>query len=848
MAKFPEDVGKAEALVGGDENIVNDPKFAPQEKAKYSDIFGSAKKKEKKKSEDMPLKTKFLPLKKRMSAPVQSRQAPRTYDPSTPRRPLVEEGAEYTCPFCSFTARFIASISSHVTMAHSARRVDYAPAGYSPSPSTVIRTYTEPKRSRPTVTSGKKRGRPAKPKEGTPKVPTEEPTPDKTPLKRPAPVASVSEKSDKKKRFTDALLADWSEDDDDVKDAESVLTDLNENVSGECVSNHEKSAEVSALPEKAEMEEDSGKVDTSGSADAIGEGDKKEIVSCFDFDEEDDGFIGMSNANTYGRKIPRVIPVKDKTDLGMDLEIEELFKRKPDSEQDEIEETEKKNTEDEAEPEKKRRGRRPKVDKKEVVKALKPIAKVSGPPEPASLPKETLASTRERRPGARKSYLNEVIEKLDETVETVRHQESSEEGASKPSRRKQDLKRQSLKELDDIESLALAKKRKEEEEERLAAEEMEAPERPVVSKKKKKVSLSIDDSDDLNKQVESLLAETEPLVSTAFPATTSPAPHQSLDDELLEGTVEYLEDEPEAVLPTPVKPLAPVSPIKKWKEDIRLALEGEPTVKKSVIPQWKQGIQEAIKANIEPQPPKDIIVEGKRPITEPVTSNVVKLSKLTGQTIVQQKGNTYYIVKQQNRPKILGKPQPQQVMLVTNPRNAQQRVKVVASTKPSTVTVPTSSQSVVQFIHDGKGGMKKVAMPKQVIQIGAKNSPQKYVISGKGKDGLHVIENYNGTGKTVIVKEVGAISGASSGVLSLRKKLQTLRSGLDSAENQHQQTAQCVIKRVKGPDGKYTIQKIVKGVRVVNSDKGYSVAQQRPHTTVLFKNKEVSCSCPKNNL
>jgi hypothetical protein len=77
MAKFVDDVKRAEALVHGDVNIVYDPKFQPEVKQSYSDLFGSTSKKKKKDKLDLSLKSRSASKSSRVS--------------STPTRPITHQ-------------------------------------------------------------------------------------------------------------------------------------------------------------------------------------------------------------------------------------------------------------------------------------------------------------------------------------------------------------------------------------------------------------------------------------------------------------------------------------------------------------------------------------------------------------------------------------------------------------------------------------------------------------------------------------------------------------------------------------------------------------------------------------
>lgn len=770
MATFPSDITKAEELVNGDKNIVNDPKFAPTPKTNYNDIFGSGKK-QTKKSEEKPMVTP----RKKVSAGTPFR--PVTTEALAQRRkhrgPLVEEGAFYNCPFCMFTSRLIDVIVTHVHCAHSSSRVDYAPAGYKPS--NLVRSYTEPRSVAKSKHSSPVKRKTKPVKNNSPeveKVCEEEPVEKPSVSKPPVPDASEKER---KKRYTDALLADWSDDDEEIKaKADEVQCDEL------AVVNTISETETDKIEEKVD-ETQSPITKTAEPTQQLAE-KKDNTVSCFDFDEEDEGFIGMSDANTYGRKIPRVIPVKDKTDLGMDLEIEELFKRKVNEEgevnDEELCEKEREAKEEQVVAKPKRRGRRKKSEieaERKILSESEIASKVVV--SPAVL---TMASMRERRPGARKSYLNEKIEQLDDCGAVI--PKSDEDIPSKSSRRKQDLKRSSLVELDELN--LIGNKRA-----------LTVAARVVQSKSDNSAV-----ADDLASQVDSLLAETAKI---SIPSEPVAAHDKSPEVDL--STVEYLEEEPDHKVESELAEME-ATPTKHWKEPDQL-------VKKSSIPHWQQEIREALNTNKEP--PKDASKDNVI-ITE--NASGAKLVTLKGSTSVKPKSSTIYLVKPQSggsRPKILRQTPGQQLMIVNSPRMTPNAVGSGIEGKPRLRVVSTNSPTskpVVQVISD-KSGVKKLAIAsKKVIQIKPSSSPQKYVLSGNSNasEGLRVIENFNGTGKTVLIKETTGSSstkqsGRTTGSPILGRKVQgVVKSG---------GSPQYIIKRVKQPDGKYTIQTISKAIK-----------------------------------
>lgn len=555
MKKFPADVTTAESLVHGDVNIINDPKFQPEEKQNYSDIFGTGKKKKKKEKEISP---RFRPR----SSPATPQYRPITHQRFINKalhgesdhkvRTLIQPSTSpdepakkiYKCHVCKLEASRVNVIVDHVRLAHSSTQA----VNWTGSDGQLVRrkpTYksrklkikklfdsfdedsndvslNEPKRKSPVKKASKDKVK-AETKTKTKTASSPAKSTSSSPGKRKAEEDVSKVLDPKKPRFTDVLLADWSEDEDDGGNQKSEDEKPKSEADPEETNEGEKE---DAEPEENEPEgkTEDGSHSSDDSSKAANEEPKNEKMSCFDFDEEEEGFIGMSNANTYGRKIPRVIPVKDKSDLGVDLEIEELFKRKSESDAEDVKMDEtlddKQATDSQNETaDEDGAGSKSDPDFKEEKKVKgkrgrKPLKdKVKEPPPPVS--QDSLALRRTRRPGAKKSYLNEVIEKIEvdeDGNEKVRPENPDSDSAGSPvpkaevrkvvqestgssSRRKQDLKSLGVERDELIYSDVVKSDQKA---------------KPAEKKSRKKSSdkKETEGNDDLTKQIDQLLGET----------------------------------------------------------------------------------------------------------------------------------------------------------------------------------------------------------------------------------------------------------------------------------------------------------------------------------------------------
>lgn len=538
MKKFPADVTKAESLTNGDINIINDPKFLPEKKESYSEIFGSGKKKTKKDSDITP-RSKYKP------SPTTSPYRPITHQRFINKvlhgesdhkvKTLIQtnssddstSGSLYKCHICKFETSRVNVIVAHHRLSHSKTSVNWTGSDTKvivKKPSYKARKVKTKKLfdtskddfSDEDVPEKKKSKTTSKDKSKNPEKIKKDNTHSATPSKRKSKEESSGENDSKKTRFTDVLLADWSEEDEEDKKENSRNNDVQEETSNKKIETHDGELKTEDAAVSADSSENSSSLTPSKN--------QTEKKSCFDFDEEEEGFIGMSNANTYGRKIPRVIPLKDKAELGMDLEIDELFKKKNEAElesakiEEKEEETAKQSdaivesevTEDKSSKNENEkctptptvgRRRRSKASKEEEVKATQD---------------DSLAVRRSRRPGAKKSYLNEVIETIEDkevkqdlshtknqdhkdmNTEVTKAETGKVENTSS-SRRKQDFKNQAID--NDREELVYS--------DIVNTDPKPKSEQPETKKRGRGQSSRKEANSDLNSQIDSLLAETK---------------------------------------------------------------------------------------------------------------------------------------------------------------------------------------------------------------------------------------------------------------------------------------------------------------------------------------------------
>ncbi|XP_075211578.1 uncharacterized protein LOC142318874 [Lycorma delicatula] len=344
MTMFPNDIVTAEHLTNGNPDILNDEEFAPEEKEDYSEIFGKKTPRKGKLDsvkKDLP-SWRLKPLSElsakggRRSLPTPSIRRPITHPrfitkalegrsdhevrirkqtgfPDECRES--ENIKQYNCHLCGFSSSRINVIVLH----NKSHRAGYADA-YLP-PQQLSAKGRKIKSERKSVYGSEKRQRisdisktdepPMKRKNVKPsvelmpdhgnecgdktKITTDSPNKTSTALKKPifGKKKSAKYKAEKLARekqqndaFRETLLKDWDDEDDGEEDKDA---------------SKEKD---SSLDSSLNL---SDKKDNSVS--------KPKEISCFDFDDSEDGLNIGETVMKFGRKIPRVLGEKPKKSM-----------------------------------------------------------------------------------------------------------------------------------------------------------------------------------------------------------------------------------------------------------------------------------------------------------------------------------------------------------------------------------------------------------------------------------------------------------------------------------------------------------------------------------------------------
>lgn len=347
MKMFPNDIVTAEHLTNGDTNILNSREFAPQEKEDYSELFG---KKTPKKGKTDSVKKDISSWRSkgvsesslkgsRHSVPIATIRRPITHPRFITkalegrsdhevriRQQVLPSGSrsssspvkQYNCHLCGFSSSRINVIVLH-NKSHSAGYADaYLPPAEQSIKGRKIKTerkmvYSSEKRPR-ISDSFRSEEPPVKKKSVKASVETNlssvNVSNDKSeklgdtsgkskPLKKPVfgrkkSAKDKAEKLAKEKQQNDAfretLLKDWDEDEDNIEEdkVDSSKEDFNKD--------KENSVDSSLnLSDKTE----------SNSS-------KRKEISCFDFDDSEDGLNIGETVMKFGQKIPRVLGDKPK--------------------------------------------------------------------------------------------------------------------------------------------------------------------------------------------------------------------------------------------------------------------------------------------------------------------------------------------------------------------------------------------------------------------------------------------------------------------------------------------------------------------------------------------------------
>ncbi|XP_015432062.1 PREDICTED: mucin-17-like [Dufourea novaeangliae] len=120
MDKFPGDVEMAEKLTGGDPEILSHDKFCPEEKPNISALFGDKKiPKKKKERDDMPRRSDGMEVVRKITHPRFLRESDhevriRHQPSSLPSTPNNAGSPQYPCHLCNFTSSRVNVIICHI--------------------------------------------------------------------------------------------------------------------------------------------------------------------------------------------------------------------------------------------------------------------------------------------------------------------------------------------------------------------------------------------------------------------------------------------------------------------------------------------------------------------------------------------------------------------------------------------------------------------------------------------------------------------------------------------------------------------------------------------------------------
>ncbi|XP_076179763.1 uncharacterized protein LOC143152967 [Ptiloglossa arizonensis] len=343
MDKFPGDVEMAEKLTGGDPDILSHDKFCPEEKPNISALFGDKKiPKKKRDREENTRRSDSIEVVRKITHPrflresdheVRIRQQPSSL-PSTPNS---TGSPQYPCHLCNFTSSRVNVIICHIKSHRS---------GGSPMSKLKVKTYSQYRgRLSDVDTPKRKYVKKEKIQSNRSKSNSE---PSKRKQSKQSEKAAKKKKTDPKIR--DTILADWEDESDEEislnqsenssptksqfnlekleesNQKNNTISDTNEiiaetekllketeklaliNIMGDSVNDSitTKNLQLNLSDKKSEHEEDlktfdienesankSQKekeifsADSDSKVDASNKDDKKSLLSCFDFHEEE---------------------------------------------------------------------------------------------------------------------------------------------------------------------------------------------------------------------------------------------------------------------------------------------------------------------------------------------------------------------------------------------------------------------------------------------------------------------------------------------------------------------------------------------------------------------------------
>ncbi|KAL1139873.1 hypothetical protein AAG570_006850 [Ranatra chinensis] len=343
MKKFPTDVSKAETLTGGDPNIIHDPKFLPEKKFDYSEIFNLKKPKGSASKRSYRSSTGRSSGSTSLVSPSPSPSSSYTSTPPITNRKLIQKAltgksdyesrirvqerpeqdetkqsdqTNYTCQSCGYvTSRinvFILHNKSHIggyasspnTSGASSRASPYSNVG-TPRGTSTPRTLSlskgksEKSKILKRKSLGDDSGTTPKRKQSSTTL-SQSNTPvgnTKTPKKRGTKTKEERAALIKKKNeaIRETLLKDWDEEDagEEQEEIERLKQQRSTDSPKDILDSSQETEEEKKDKPNVSKSRDTSNVSTTSK-------------SCFDFEDNEDA-IKLNETLKFGQKLPRVI-------------------------------------------------------------------------------------------------------------------------------------------------------------------------------------------------------------------------------------------------------------------------------------------------------------------------------------------------------------------------------------------------------------------------------------------------------------------------------------------------------------------------------------------------------------
>lgn len=283
MSKFPEDVTRAEELTGGNSDILNDERLAPEEKVDYKELFATPKmqkdNKNFKKLKTSSYKNKVTPSGTNSSTPkfsvaLSSKKYFRKYMIQDSKQPVGI--TVYTCPLCNLKFTRVGALYNHHIYSRYNCVKDTCKSVKSNSTFLKLDKNPVKRKSIANESSPIKKKLKVVPVKGIVVETT------KKVIKVKTSVHKESKEKEKKKSeaMREQLLLDWN---DDQEENDGDATDTGQ--------------------ESPESKPDEKPLENTNKA------------SCFDFEDNDED-MNLDRSIRFGQKLPRVIPKEDKTKDG----------------------------------------------------------------------------------------------------------------------------------------------------------------------------------------------------------------------------------------------------------------------------------------------------------------------------------------------------------------------------------------------------------------------------------------------------------------------------------------------------------------------------------------------------